>query len=292
MRGPTEMNKGVTMCSSPLFRRTAARPAQPRWPRPAGRASSSGGQARGRVGLSWRWDNGGLEACRQGRQPARGGSVGVTEPELPTGLAAANALLLGKGGSESEPDEQRVGSGKLTNIACLGWGSLIWDPRGLPIRRGWFEDGPLIPVEFARQSQDGRMTLVVEASARPVRSLWALMDGEDLEEARDRLQKREGVTIVEHIGSWTRGDGDPASVRGLGGWALARNIDAVVWTALPPKFGKRNGRLPTEDEVIAYLGELRGARRDEAECYIRRAPRQIDTAYRRRIEAEFNWAPE
>ena len=197
--------------------------------------------------------------------------------------SSVDALLSGENGG---------GRWDVTNIACLGWGSLIWDPRDLPIRRGWFEDGPLVPVEFARQSQDGRITLVVVPSARPVRSLWALMDGEDLEAARTCLKQREGVRKREHIGSWSRGDADPAFLQGLGEWALARNIDAVVWTALPPKFDEKNGRLPTEEELIAYLSELRGARRDAAERYVRRAPCQVDTAYRRRIEAELNWAPE
>ena len=91
----------------------------------------------------------------------------------------------------------------MTNIACLGWGSLIWDLGDLPIRRCWFEDGPLIPLEFARESQDGRITLVVELSARPVRSLWALLDGENLEEMRERLRVREGRPQQEYIGCLT-----------------------------------------------------------------------------------------
>ena len=134
--------------------------------------------------------------------------------------------------------------------------------------------------------------MVIVPSTRPVRSLWALMDGEDLEEATTLLKKRERVERREDIGSWARRDGDPPPLQGLDEWAFARNIDGLVWTALPPKFENEKGRLPSEDEVIAYLRGLRGAKRDRAERYIRRAPRQVDTAYRRRIEAEFTWVPE
>ena len=177
------------------------------------------------------------------------------------------------------------------NIACLGWGSLIWNPRGLPIRRYWFDDGPLLPVEFVRQSADGRITLAVESSARPVRVLWALMDTEDTEEACKALGQREGIAeanLARHVGRWPQGTAEPHPR--IKQWARARDLDAVIWTALPPQL-EGVKRTPSEKEVIAYLQRLRGTKRDEAERYIRRAPRQIDTAYRRGIEAALQWRP-
>ena len=179
----------------------------------------------------------------------------------------------------------------MVNIACLGWGSLIWDSRELPVRRYWFEDGPLVSLEFARQSQDRRITLVVVRTVRPVRSLWALMDCSTLDSAKTSLMYREGTKKKEYIGGWSQGNPDPVAISGLGAWAIARNLHAVVWTALPPKF-QNCDRLPSEAEVIAYLADLRGAERDVAERYVRRTPRQIDTEYRRRIEADLHWYPE
>lgn len=179
----------------------------------------------------------------------------------------------------------------MTNIACLGWGSLIWDPRNLPIQRYWFNDGPLIPVEFARQSADGRITLVISPATRPVRSLWALMDSDCLEDAKKHLQLREGTKNPEHIGNWSKGQESPREIPNLSKWARVRNIDSVIWTKLPPNFNDGDNGKPRVEDVLRYLRELTGTARDAAEKYIRRAPRQIDTAYRRRIEAELQWLP-
>ena len=179
----------------------------------------------------------------------------------------------------------------MANIACLGWGSLIWNPGALPVRRYWFDDGPLVSVEFARRSQDGRITLVIVPDARPVRVLWALMDTEALDDAREQLGEREGIRankINEHVGRWPNGTTD--AITGIEEWAHARDLDGVIWTALPAKFSGTE-RMPTEDEVVIHLRGLRGTQRDNAERYFRRAPRQIDTAYRRRIEAELGWVP-
>ena len=59
-----------------------------------------------------------------------------------------------------------------------------------------------------------------------------------------------------------------------------------MWTALDSNF-KAGQSL--EDQVIEHLQSLVGSKRDEAERYIRRAPRQIDTELRRWIEAKLQW---
>jgi hypothetical protein len=77
-------------------------------------------------------------------------------------------------------------------------------------------------------------------------------------------------------------------VLGLSDWAQARGVHHVVWTALPSKFDGTE-QTPTQEEVVQYLMSLTGTQRDNAERYIRFTPKQIDTAYRRGIEAALQW---
>lgn len=175
----------------------------------------------------------------------------------------------------------------MATIACLGWGSLIWDPRERPIRSNCFEDGPLLRVEYLRQSKDNRITLVLHESALPVRSLWTLMDSDNLQRSKESLRKREGCKI-NHIASWSRSENCPSNIAEISEWAAGRGIDSVIRTGLPPKF-LENETAPSVEDVISHLKALNGSARDNAERYIRRTPAQIDTAYRRRIEAELGW---
>lgn len=176
----------------------------------------------------------------------------------------------------------------MTRIAVLGWGSLIWDPRELPIQREWFKDGPLVQVEFARQSKDNRITLVLEENALPVRSLWAIMNCTELEDAKEALWKREGCKS-EDIHTWSKGQPLPNLIHDLEAWTASCGVEAVIWTGLPSKFKGKDRCKPTIKQVLEHLNSLPCAERDCAEDYVRNAPRQIDTAYRRKIEASFGW---
>jgi hypothetical protein len=164
----------------------------------------------------------------------------------------------------------------------------------LPIQRRWFEDGPLVRAEFLRKSNNGRITLVLDESAIPVRSLWAIMDTSDPEEARTALGDREGIGPNRHddlIGLWTGKEEVPATILDLPAWAKARSVDAVIWTALPPKLFKDDDtRIASSTDIIDHLSSLTGNIRTEAEHYVRNAPRQIDTPIRREIEAKLGWS--
>lgn len=176
-------------------------------------------------------------------------------------------------------------------IACLGWGSLIWKSDGLRLKSVWKQDGPELPVEFARQSKDGRITLVICESAKPLPVLWAELECSSLDEAIEALRSREG-TVARHIGSWSTQTSklQDRSASVIAPWAERESIDGVVWTGLGPKFAG-NDVMPSCDEVIAYLKAASGDTRRLAEEYIRKAPIQIATTYRTRIEKELGWTP-
>ena len=76
--------------------------------------------------------------------------------------------------------------------AILGWGSLIWQPKDLKFDTniGWKENGPILPIEFARISKDGRLTLVITPNGTDVKTLYAVSSFDNLELAVLNLKKR------------------------------------------------------------------------------------------------------
>jgi hypothetical protein len=179
-------------------------------------------------------------------------------------------------------------------IAVLGWGSLIWNSRNLKIKeREWKQDGPKLPVEFARISQDGRLTLVLYPKAKLIQVLWNYMDVDNLLEAIENLRKREGtiesyigfIDLIENKSRCNIGDIE----NNIRKWAEEKDIEAVIWTDLPCNFkDKANGKL-NEENVINYLKSLTGSKFEIAKEYIAKAPTQIRTKIRMAIEEKLGW---
>ena len=142
-------------------------------------------------------------------------------------------------------------------------------------------------VEFLRQSLDDRITLVLDESAAPVQSLWAKMLFHEVSSAVESLRSREGTT-TKLIGLWTIGGPSPTLIPDLSSWATERNLDAVIWTNLGRRFHGLD-RAATASEVLGHLSQLTGEKLDAAEEYVRKAPVQIDTTYRRKIADALGW---
>ena len=120
----------------------------------------------------------------------------------------------------------------MARVACIGWGSLVWNPGDLRCVGDWQTDGPVLPVEFARTSQDGRLTPVLTEGATPVPTLWVKVDYASGQAARDALRVREG-TASRFIGLWPGpAPSHRVGAEAIASWAADRKLDAVVWTAL------------------------------------------------------------
>ncbi len=181
-------------------------------------------------------------------------------------------------------------------IAIIGWGSLIWNPGDLEIDGGWRDDGPFLPIEFARISRRNRLTLVIHSGAALQQTYWTMGTYKNLDMARENLQKREG-TIPDFIHSLTKkgnasGNILPEIKDSIAEWLRHHDVDAAVWTGLPSNFQEKRGCPFSVDEAMRYLHELVGKGiHHEAETYIRMAPRRIRTAVRARAEQELGWLP-
>jgi hypothetical protein len=177
------------------------------------------------------------------------------------------------------------------NIAILGWGSLIWCPGGLRVRTRWYADGPWLPIEFARISQDDRLTLVIQPGSAEQSTYWAFSEFTELKNARQNLKIRERTKSedIHHVLRDGKGEGDahPGIAQKIAGWASQRaDVDAVVWTGLKSNWQEERGRDFTVDDATSFLSALEAARDraktayDRAREYLTLAPAGVDTAVR------------
>jgi hypothetical protein len=177
-------------------------------------------------------------------------------------------------------------------IAIIGWGSLIWCPGSLQIKSAWHLDGPILPIEFARISKDGRLTLVIHSGSAGQRTLWAPAVVEDMSAVLKNLQDREG-TPPRFIHSGTAdgqfSDGVTQEVRDvIAKWLEERqDIRGCVWTGLATNWKDKQKSDFSVQLAIQYLKDLPDPAR--AREYIQNTPEQIQTAVRAAAREHLHW---
>ena len=181
-------------------------------------------------------------------------------------------------------------------IAIIGWGSIVTEPRELPIEGGWQADGPKLWIEFSRIAKSGVsagcLTAVIdERCTAEVTTMYVLSQRAGLKAAIADLQARE-ETLAEYIGNCEVGPGrvstyalshHPKSCDRIRAWAKAKGFDAVVWTALARRFKDVLGIPFSPAAAMDYLNNLPAPTKEAALAYIHNAPEQTMTPFRRSL---------
>ena len=175
-------------------------------------------------------------------------------------------------------------------IAILGWGSLIWNPRDLLVSGEWQQDGPVLPIEFSRISDDGRLTLVIdEHHGVDVPTYYAPSPRPTMGEAVTDLHRHEGcppekigfLEVATHRISPRARERHPKACERIKAWAVENGFDAVIWMALSPRFRDWIDAPFSPAAFVSYLRSLPDSRKEAALDCLRRAPEEVMTPVRR-----------
>ena len=186
----------------------------------------------------------------------------------------------------------------MVKSAVLAWGSLVWDPRELQTASKFIADGPLLPIEFCRISDDGRLTLAIDEAFGALCKTYSGPSAlESLDAARDDLCLREGMADARAIGFVEPASGrqsefamqsHPQVVATIGAWAESIGYDAAIWTALTSNFDEwgKGGEPFSVSAALEYLETLESedpAKFVQALAYIRKAPPEVETPVREEV---------
>ena len=162
---------------------------------------------------------------------------------------------------------------------------------------GHWQPGPSLPIEFARKSADGRLTLVL-CGDHLVPTFWARSGYDNLQDACENPRQREGnaeagdihFSTGQELGTCGGQDPGPSALdvsHLVGAWlASMPDVDAAVWTRLPPRGFAEGDQSAFTQAVLTYLVSLTGETAARAEEYVRRAPAVVRTPVRTAIEGE------
>ena len=190
----------------------------------------------------------------------------------------------------------------MVKSVVLAWGSSVWDPRDLQIASKFAPNRPLLPIEFCRVSEDGRLTLAIDETFGALCKTYSALSAlESLDAARDNLCQRGGMADARPIGFVEPASGrqsdlamqsHPQVVATIGAWAESLGYDAAIWIALTSNFDEwgKGGEPFSVSAALRYLETLEGedpAKFVQALAYIRKAPPEVETPVRE--EAAKRW---
>lgn len=174
---------------------------------------------------------------------------------------------------------------------------MVWCPGSLRIKTRWRADGPGLPLEFARISEDGRLTLVILPGSKEQGTYWALSECESLDGGRRNLRERERAKLTDiHVavrgGPQMKGiDRDVA--KSIEAWlALNDDVGAALWTGLGSNWRDNRGRDFTPADAVRYLQELEALSKrarstyERAREYIVNSPPLVGTEVREAMRAQ------
>lgn len=186
----------------------------------------------------------------------------------------------------------------VSQIAIIGWGSLIWDIEILAphVTGDWLmESGPRLPMEFSRVSPKRKLGLAVcldpeagvHCATHIIRSKRRDIHAA-AEDLRARERAPEGLIGAFHSNGHSHGR-MPEVLEIVQVWCAQNGWDGAVWTDLEPNFEAHTKRGFSVDEGIRYLKTLRGESLEEAHNYIQNAPAQTATPLRAALAKEAWW---
>jgi hypothetical protein len=186
----------------------------------------------------------------------------------------------------------------MVKSVVLAWGSLVWDPRDLQTAGKFTANGPLLPIEFCRVSEDGRLTLAIDETFGALCKTYSAPSSlESLDAARDDLCQREGMADAQAIGfvetasnrqSDLAMENHPQVVATIAAWAESLGYDAAIWTALTSNFDEwgKGGEPFSVSAALQYLETLESedpAKFAQALAYIWKAPPEVETPVREEV---------
>lgn len=155
-------------------------------------------------------------------------------------------------------------------IGYIAWGSLLWDFTKLRLKSKWKDSKIKLPLNFSRVSDKGkgRLTLVIDnENGKPNSVFLAKTKNTNLNKAINQIKTRE-KTRKSNIGYVNLIDNSSRTkllnenqIDSLFKLAKKNNLDAIIWTDIPPNFKEITGKKMNVTNALKYIEDKKNKRK-------------------------------